>query len=225
MNALLLAIAASVTVHVSETDRVSLNDAVAIAGGLADAIEARTGVAASLDDPNWSRCPETPECLDTIRARTSARIVVTLRILGGATRIRVAATRHQDGDTERFSATLPSDADGWPVPIAELAASLFPIAKTSPPPPTTAVTATVAERPPSLVPWFVLGGSALVAAVGVGFGVASASDGDTLASTALPASRHDELTSRLKSRAITADVLFAVALGGVTTAAILWLID
>jgi hypothetical protein len=71
----------------------------------------------------------------------------------------------------------------------------------------------------------VLGGSVAVAVAGTVFGVASASDADTLATTAFPVARHDELASRVEGRAVAANVLFGIAAAGAVTAVVLWLVD
>src|SRR5688572_8419299 len=89
----LLLVGSGVGVHLEELGEMPLAEASSFADRLAEAIEARTGRRAVLDDPLWPACKESNRCVDAIRARTETEDVVLLRLYKGPTKIRLIAER------------------------------------------------------------------------------------------------------------------------------------
>jgi hypothetical protein len=88
----LLALGA-ITLHLESAEDVSLEDASQILSHLADRIEKRAGEKPSIDDLDWPACPDSGECLSSIRLRTHADEVMLVRLVGGINKVRLIATR------------------------------------------------------------------------------------------------------------------------------------
>lgn len=215
-------ISATVGLHLEQVVDLPLARALELAGQLSDAIEARTGARAVVDDPVWSTCKSDDRCLGQIRARTGAETILLLRLVGGVQRVRLVVERFPELEVlePRVEQDVSLDPTAADAELRVLAARLFaegiaarpPAVETAPPvelPP---------DEPPSLLPtWLCVGASAALLGAGVAFGASSASARSDSQDPLLDDPGFEALADRTQRHAWVANVLYVAA--GVSLAA------
>jgi hypothetical protein len=183
---------------------------------LGEAISSVTGFVAVTDDPLWSACAEETSCVSDVGARAKANHVVLAKIYGARTKVLLIADLYRLGaeGIERgpsAQATLSVEQQAWRGELSSVARTLFPGTST------TSVSLPKQEPPlpepegPTIAPWILFGASAVALGAGIGFGVSSNSAGDALMVGAHFDDEIDRLTSRMKTHAIVANVMYGVA--------------
>ena len=214
-----------VGVHVEEAD--ALGPALAIAHQVKDALEAH-GVGATVDNPDWARC-DVGRCLSDVRVRTRASTLLMLRIFAGPTRTRVFAELLGPDDQPVASAhtDLPQGgtAQTRKAKLQALVVQLFPSPKETPAVRTAPKTPTTVQAGPGAGPWFVLGGSGLALALGIGFGLSSQSARGQLEGQVLVPAQLAQLEDRLSTHALVANTMFATAALSAVSAALWYWLD
>jgi hypothetical protein len=230
---LLLTTGATLVLHVEEKIGVSQEDLDASLQGLKSAITARTGpIDVVLTSAAQLVCSDRAACVEEIRSQRGGVEIVFLRVLGIPSTIRMIAERAgREGkshvDLERKQ---PFDATA----LDALAAELFPervepplAAKPAAIPPegprpdlvATSAPATPAPSGPRLLPWALLGGSAVAAGLGLAFGFQNAHVVREGEATFDPA-RRAQLQGETFSTGLAADILFGVAIVGAVAAGV-----
>lgn len=235
-------ISSSVAVRVEDTRSVSADDQASILQALSEAIEARSGRSAAVDR---GACKKKERCVGEVAQRTQAEDVVSLRMLGVPTRIRILAEREGAkagaGDAAKKSAEidLPRSRDGWGQALAALAEELFE-AKPLP--------AVVAETPPlnaapqvtatqpiestagqsdtrALIPWIAIGAGVVCLAVGTGFGLSSRGARDEALAGPHDDSENRALEDRAIGHGLAADIMFGLSALGIGGGVVLLALD
>lgn len=228
----------SVALHVEDTKGLSGDDVAGLLDGLAEAIGTRVGSPLSVEREASGACDRSELCLGDIRKRTGAEEVVLLRVVGGATRIRLVASRRDldpglpsspgfvRGGERELQVDLERDRTTWPASFAGVAVALFP--ESGPPP---AVEAAPAPRfdpaspAPALAkadvaPYVVLGGAAVALAAGAALGAYNLSlvnEGERARDPARVAELRDEVFAT----GLGANVLLSAAVVGALTFALM----
>lgn len=223
-----LALAASVGLRLEEVGELSMEEGMALTRALANTIEKSTGQKVAIDDPLWSSCQRKDRCIEEIKARTRSDEVIFIKIFAGVTMLRVQVNRIGPQGAQEAALDVPNDAQTWSAPLRKLTLKLFPQARAQPDKPMKTLKKTTTDPPPektSIVPWVVLGVSAAVAGIGVGFGVSSRSARNDSQDPTLPDPRFDLLADRAQTHGIAANVLFISAALGAVTSVVLYLLD
>ncbi len=224
---------ASVGVAVTDARGLSDDDLEAVVTGVVASLDARTGRAVRDKGP---ACSGDRACIDAVRARTATRDVVTLRLIGVPTRVRVLASRNGEAP---HTVDVDRAQEGWGAAWSGLAEALFPapppvapppVASVPPPsipPPQVAPPVIVTPPPegasPSVAPWIIAGAGVAALAVGVGFGLSSRGARATAANEPASPRELDDLESRAQTHGVIANVAFGSAfVAGV--AAVAWVV-
>ncbi|MEQ9504114.1 MAG: hypothetical protein RIT81_45085 [Deltaproteobacteria bacterium] len=174
--------------------------------------------------------------IQTLAAKTSSCAAtvsgdrITLRVVGGPTRIRVVARRMRGVlAVGKASADLERGAP-WRPPMERLTHALFPDSDCSAPPavaPPEAIVAPVIAEPTSIDPWpwVMLGSGVALAGAGVGFGLESRSARAAAEAGPLPDAEYNRLRDRTKSTGLAANILFSTAAAAAVVAVAWWIVD
>lgn len=181
--------------------------------------------------------------IQTLAAKTSSCAAtasgdrITLRVVGGPTRIRVVARRMRGVvAVGKASADLERGAP-WRPSMDGLTRVLFPKSACSPlsapveastrvAPPEAIVAPVIAEPTPiDPWPWVILGSGVALAGAGVGFGLESRSARAAAEAGPLPDAEYDRLRDRTKSTGLAANILFSTAAAAAVVAVAWWIVD
>ncbi len=169
----LLLAASTVAVHVDPAEDVPEELEQSLARSLVKVIQEQTGLRAVLEGPGWPSCGQTSACASEVAARASAEQVIFVRVVHGATLLRVVLKLPlPDGTVRSAQADVTGTAeDTWDLALGRAAVELLgagprliPDAELEAPPPSSSFPA----LPVALVSF----GAASVG-VGIGLGVAS----------------------------------------------------
>lgn len=221
----MLAALLAIGVHVETLADTPLELAEALTTSIAAALRDRTGSLPRLDSLDWPACTAGDRCLEEIRARLEVDDVILVRYFTGPTMIRIVAHRMRSNETTPNPALerdLPRDKTKWRAELKALSAALYPDLQAAPQNP--ALTEKSAPRTPeaelNIAPWIVFGAGAAALAAGIIFGVQSASTGEQITGEFHLDRELGVLESRMKTQALTANVLFltaaAAGIAGVT---------
>lgn len=215
----MLAALVAIGVHVETLADTPLELAEALTSSIAAALRERTGAPPNIDSLDWATCTAGDRCLEEIRARLGSDDVLLLRFFPGPTMIRIVAHRmrpHASTPSPAIERDLPRDRFKWRAELRAMSAALYPDIQAAPP------NLELIEKPPaleaagerSIAPWIVLGAGAAALAVGIVFGAQSASTGKQITSEFHLDGELDALESRMKTQALTANILFVTAAAG-----------
>jgi hypothetical protein len=224
----LLALGAGVGLHLDQFAELSLEEASRVSLRLGEHLELRAGGQAVLDDPVWPECTRADRCLDDLRSRTQAKELVFLRVFGGPTKIRLIAERLEpNGKSTTAQRNLPRDREPWPEELASLALELYPtpLAREGEELVQAPIGRSVEADTGSYYPLIPIGAALVLAGVGVGFGLSSASASDRIMSVQLGNEEYESELTRSEDHRVVAFVLFGSALVAVITGVILWVAD
>lgn len=215
----LLILGASVVVRIEPTDDVPEETQLSLARALVSAIEANTGRAATLDDPSWPSCGQSPSCVAEIAKRAKSDEVIFLRMVASATLLRAVLKQVQlDGSVATQQVDLAASGEAWDQGLGKVAVQLLgagkrflrdPLAEAAPP---------TARGPPILPLGLLIGGVASIGA-GVALGVSSALVQSRYDSRVTPGTELESARGEKSAEAWGANILFlaggAAILGGI----------
>jgi hypothetical protein len=202
-----LLIGTTVGLHVEEADALQMDEAIGVVDRLGTAIERHTGASVVLDDTDWAKaCRSEDVCLAAVKARTQADIVISLRLLGGLSRIRLIADRHPSDRSVLHD--LPRDPEAESTALDSVAKGLFPEGRIQ-------GEVTRARSSPkasiSAVTWILFGAGGVALIAGSGFGLSSNGAGDEIDSNIVAGEDYRDLRTRMHDHGVVANVLFAAA--------------
>jgi hypothetical protein len=217
----------TVAVHVDELKGVSLDTSLSLTAAIARAIEREAHFVVRVEDPDWPACSGEKGCAESIRMRLQADQVLGLRVLGGATLMRVVATLAGMRVPSTAKVDIPKDPSAWEPVIHELVSTLFGTLYT-PEPPRIALPVTAPEpsaRSISPVPCVLIGAGAISLGVGIGFAWSGAKARARLRQEFLTDDAYEDLRARGESRTLTGEVLIGVAISSALAGLAYVLID
>lgn len=222
-----LILTATVAVHVEHASGLEPAEVQRLASTLAEALGRRTGTAATVVDGRLE-CEGERACFAAVVAASGRDDVLVVDAVALPSRVRLSARRLRGSADARSESALdlPRDGEGWPTALDGLVGVLYPevplpTLRLEPPPPQIV---TVTE-PVQAVPWVLVGGGAAVASIGLGVGLLSARFRRQVETEVHTQDDYAELTTRTKSFALAANVLFAVATVSIGTGVGLWVFD
>ncbi len=215
----------AVAVRLERTVDVAPQDALEVSERLAEAIRRRTHDRVLLDDPVWSSCTSTRECVEGVRRVEGNIGVVLVQLVEAVTTVRVIALLFpsDQGAPIEVTADVPSNPATWDEPLRGLAASLFPEVPPPGPEPRAVATSSAAVVPVrSIGPYVLLGAGFVVGAVAVAFGVGSRNARNASQDPLLDDDQFDRYADRAQTFAYAANGLFLTA-ALATVAGLLWI--
>lgn len=223
----LLALGATLAVHVEEVGDVPPAQAAQILAALSASIEDHAGFDVVIDEDRGG-CLAGQPCAAAIRSRTSALDLVLVRLIGGPLRVRVAIEhlRAEAAVGRTGEADVPREGGDVAERMRSLVIATLP--RRAPEP--LALDRPLPEVAPieRASPWLALslvGVGVASAATGVVLGLGSQGALDDLRAGAGPADEVQGLTDRSRTQATVANVLFVVAAAALGGGVVAWLAD
>lgn len=223
--------ASPVAVHLQDVGGVDEEVVSALTTEISRSIEAHTGTAPVLDKEKLTGCTPLIRCINEVTNRTSAEHVVLLRIYGASTKLRLIIDRFDPraNRTNNAHRDLEVDPRSWRPSIDTMMIELFPepIVEIQDPLPKQLPESRVRTSADGgggwsdVVPWVIIGGSAVALGVGIGFGVSSRNASAAIADMP-PGQDVSELSRRANDHATIANVLFVSSAVGVAVG-LIWL--
>ena len=218
-----------VGLHLEDVAGLSIEDAMALAERLGEALAPRAGGRYVLDDPLWPECSGPGRCISEVQLRTKADEVVYVRLYAGPTRIRLIAERVTGPKRLPVEDDLPRQGSPADARWDRMAVRLFPepLSSSAPSLGPQLVPAPASPDGRAFGPWpYVTAGTGVVAvAVAGAFGVSSRSARSRIESEPLSNAAFERELSRMTDHGNVANVLFAVGGTLMVTGVVLWLLD